>query len=482
MQADRLFEAVRFLLLMASAGLIAEGWLLLRHRRTLQHVRTRVGAERLNVDCQGPRGLTASQLRSHRESATRSATTARRLMLGAMVSVALSTSGVLIFLNEVSAIADVLWLLGSVGVAVTPAFVLALRYGSFALRDSALAERLSVGALFSAFVLYGSVWAGSVEFWSLALVFVGVLLLTWLTLRRAAANLGLERGNLVEASLSGRQRLVWSAAATGCGFLSCAEWEHLGAEALLVVAPVAIVFLVNQAILRVGKGRHRAWSAPRVLLLQSSRAPTRGSDPFTTLARRIGHSMRVDILVDPDAWSGAWEKKAPAGYLRESFLTTAVSLSQALTDARKPTDWTDGSFPVRLFRCLENGWHAAAVALMSEANAVVVDARGEEPRLERLTYELEMMRRLRVSKRAVVLVDSSSDRSSVSQLAGEAVTYADNDLTSAELEELVWSVILRNASEERELLAADVPDLYDGPLSLRFDRVPAQTNIWIPSR
>ena len=200
---------------------------------------------------------------------------------------------------------------------------------------------------------------------------------------------------------------------------------HPQTVSLLQIVGVSVVaYLMFPFLL----GRMLRWAqlgsappSPRNLLLLRVFGDTRRTEAlFKRIASRWQRFGPVTMIAAPDVVAGTVDPGDVLRYLTgdidAGFITSQDDLTRRLAAMDVEPD-RDGRFRINEFCCRDDTWRATVVALIERADAVVMDLRGFTVQRRGCEFELkELGARVSPSK-VVLVVDKSTDRALVAQLA-----------------------------------------------------------------
>jgi hypothetical protein len=200
---------------------------------------------------------------------------------------------------------------------------------------------------------------------------------------------------------------------------------HAGAGNLLkVLAASAVAYALLPFLLAHGlRWAQRGAPAPpprTLLLLRVFGDSARTAALFERIATRWQRFGPVTMIAAPDVVAGTVDPgdvlRFATGNLAASFVTSQADLTRRLATMDGAPD-ADGRYRMNEFCCHDDTWQATVVELIERADAVVMDLRGFSAQRHGCEFELkELATRLNAS-RVVVIVDASTDRALLAQLA-----------------------------------------------------------------
>ena len=190
---------------------------------------------------------------------------------------------------------------------------------------------------------------------------------------------------------------------------------------------VAGAFLCYLAVLHISLRRIRAQRigkpGKRLLLLRvfgNAEKRERLLDMLDDTWRRIG---RVDLITGTDlAMRGLASITLEAFLLRRldgQFLKSSEEVDLRLKSLRGELEG-DVRFPVNSINCYANAWHKAVTELASNTDAVLLDLRGFTRKNEGCVFELTYLVQHIYLRRCVMLVDRTTEMSSLQEVAQAA--------------------------------------------------------------
>jgi hypothetical protein len=182
--------------------------------------------------------------------------------------------------------------------------------------------------------------------------------------------------------------------------------------AVAAVAYVLFPFLLSRALAWAERGLP---ALPRrmLLVLRVFGDRARTGALFERIASRWQRFGPVTTIAAPDA---AAETVDPGDLLRfatgriaESFVTSRDDLVQRLATLDVEPD-RDGRYRISDFCCRDDTWQATVVALITRADAIVMDVRGFTAKRHGAEFELQQLAARTRPDRVVLIVDASTDR------------------------------------------------------------------------
>ena len=181
--------------------------------------------------------------------------------------------------------------------------------------------------------------------------------------------------------------------------------------------------IVFHALLWRLRSGHMKTVGKRLLLLRVFGTPQKREWLLSLLDdtwRRIG---RVDLITGTDiAMRGLASTTLEAFLLRrldDQFLKTAEDVDARLKRLQSDLQG-DVRFPVNSLNCYASAWQSAVTRLASRADAILLDLRGFTRMNQGCTFELTYIIHYTDLRRAVLLVDSTTDMMSLEEIAHSA--------------------------------------------------------------
>ncbi|MEO5845828.1 MAG: hypothetical protein ABIQ33_13410 [Caldimonas sp.] len=186
-----------------------------------------------------------------------------------------------------------------------------------------------------------------------------------------------------------------------------------------VLAYLMFPVLLGQALRRAQRGAARP--PPRTLLLLRVFGDTRRTEAlFERIASRWQRFGPVTMIAAPDVVAGTVDPgdmlRFMSGNVAAGFVTSQDDLTRRLATMDLAAD-DDGRFRINEFCCHEDTWQATVVALIERADAVVMDLRGFTAQRRGCEFELKELATRLDPGRVVLVVDASTDRALLGQLA-----------------------------------------------------------------
>jgi hypothetical protein len=200
---------------------------------------------------------------------------------------------------------------------------------------------------------------------------------------------------------------------------------HPGTVSLLQIVGVSVVayllfpFLLGQ-VLRWSQ-RGSTPPPPRNLLLLRVFGDTRRTEAlFKRIASRWQRFGPVTMIAAPDVVAGTVDPgdvlRFVTGDIDAGFITSQDDLTRRLATMDGEPD-RDGRFRINEFCCRDDTWRATVVALIERADAVVMDLRGFTAQRRGCEFELQELGSRVSPGKIVLVVDDSTDRPLIAQLA-----------------------------------------------------------------
>lgn len=189
--------------------------------------------------------------------------------------------------------------------------------------------------------------------------------------------------------------------------------------AVSVVAYLLFPFLLAHALSWAQRGAARP--TRRTLLLLRVFGDTRRTQAlFERIASRWQRFGPVTMIAAPDVVAGTVDPgdvlRFVTGNIDAGFVTSQADLTERLATMDVEPD-RDGRFRINEFCCHDDTWQATVVALIERADAVVMDLRGFSAERHGCEFELKELGARLGAGRAVLVVDASTDRALLAQLA-----------------------------------------------------------------
>jgi hypothetical protein len=203
-----------------------------------------------------------------------------------------------------------------------------------------------------------------------------------------------------------------------------------GTGALLQVLAVSVVayllfpFLLARALRWAGAGA-AAPPARTLLLLRVFGDTARTEALFDRTATRWQRFGPVTMIAAPDVGARMVDPgdllRFAAGDIASGFIKSQQDLARQLATMDVLPD-RDGRYRVNEFYCRDDTWQATVVELIARADAVVMDLRGFSAERRGCEFELHQLNERLPPDRIVLIVDASTDRALLEQLAPAGAT------------------------------------------------------------
>ncbi len=141
---------------------------------------------------------------------------------------------------------------------------------------------------------------------------------------------------------------------------------------------------------------------------------------FDRIATRWQRFGPVTMIAAPDVVAGTVDPgdilRFATGNIAAGFVTSQDDLARRLATMDVAPD-RDGRYRINEFCCHDDTWQATVVELIERADAVVMDLRGFSAERHGCEFELKELGARLGTDRVVLVVDASTDRALLGQLA-----------------------------------------------------------------